>query len=410
MNLFTQYQGLRKENYILFLGRIVTNLGSMIYPVLTMILNQKMGMDATEVALITIAAGVVLVPAGVIGGKLADRYNKRNCIIYCDLVSICMYFLCAMIPLSNLTIVLFVIAASCQSMEHPAYNALIADITTLKDRERAYSLQYLGANIGLVASPIIAGFLFQEHLWLAFLISGLAIGLSTVLIFYKVKDITPVQESDLATPYQTSKEKESLWQVLSGSKVVLLYLVIMGLYHAAYSQYSYLMPLDIGRVHGENGAVIFGSVSSLNCIVVVIFTPILTRLFTKLAHTKKHLMGEGLLCLGYVVFLALLGQIWSYYAAIILFTLGEILTTIANGPYLAARIPASHRGRVNGLMTVIMCIMQGICTLVSGILYDQAGSFIAWGFIFLVLCLSIVGGVVLISADKKAFRRIYALE
>ena len=44
MNIFSQYKGLRKENYILFIGRIVTNLGSMVWPVLTLILNQKMGL------------------------------------------------------------------------------------------------------------------------------------------------------------------------------------------------------------------------------------------------------------------------------------------------------------------------------------------------------------------------------
>ena len=43
MKLLDQYRGLRREIYILFFGRIVTNLGSMIWPVLTMILSQKLG-------------------------------------------------------------------------------------------------------------------------------------------------------------------------------------------------------------------------------------------------------------------------------------------------------------------------------------------------------------------------------
>ena len=78
MNIFTQYRGLRKENYILFLGRIVTNLGSMIWPVLTMILNQKMGMDATMVAIVTVVSSIILLPAGLLGGKLADKYKKES--------------------------------------------------------------------------------------------------------------------------------------------------------------------------------------------------------------------------------------------------------------------------------------------------------------------------------------------
>lgn len=164
MHFFSQYKGLRKENYILFLGRIVTNLGSMVWPVLTLILNQKLGMSATGVALVTIVSGILLLPAGLMGGRLADKYNKRNCIIICDLISIFFYIICAVIPLSYVTIALIIVAAACQSMEYPAYNALIADITYTKDRERAFSLQYLGANIGLIASPTIAGILFKNYL------------------------------------------------------------------------------------------------------------------------------------------------------------------------------------------------------------------------------------------------------
>ena len=50
MKLFDQYRGLRKEIYILFFGRVVTNLGSMIWPVMTMILSQKLGLSASEIS------------------------------------------------------------------------------------------------------------------------------------------------------------------------------------------------------------------------------------------------------------------------------------------------------------------------------------------------------------------------
>ncbi len=407
MHFFSQYKGLRKENYILFLGRIVTNLGSMVWPVLTLILNQKLGMSATGVALVTIVSGILLLPAGLIGGRLADKYNKRNCIIICDLISIFFYIICAVIPLSYVTIALIIVAAACQSMEYPAYNALIADITYTKDRERAFSLQYLGANIGLIASPTIAGILFKNYLWLAFLISGIAIGVSTFLIFWQVRDIEPVKEEEAESSYQENRDGDSLIQVLKDHKVILLYIIGMGLYGAAYQQYGYLMPLDMGRLHGENGAVIFGSVSSLNCIVVVLFTPIFTKMFAKITHTKKNLLGQVMLLVGYAVFLLMLGHIPAYYVAITLFTFGEILTTIVNGPYLTARIPASHRGRMNGFMTVVQSVLQGTFLYVVGVVYDNLGSTMAWGLVIGVLLVAILLGAVLIVCDKKKYHELY---
>ncbi|MCI8582241.1 MAG: hypothetical protein HFH13_03790 [Dorea sp.] len=41
MNLLSQYKGLRRENYILCFGCLVTSMGSMIQPMLTLILSQK---------------------------------------------------------------------------------------------------------------------------------------------------------------------------------------------------------------------------------------------------------------------------------------------------------------------------------------------------------------------------------
>ena len=88
MHFFSQYRGLRRENYVLFFGRIVTNLGSMVWPMLTMILNQKLGMSAGNIAILTAVFGVLMMPANLLGGKLADRLNKKNIIIVGDIVSV----------------------------------------------------------------------------------------------------------------------------------------------------------------------------------------------------------------------------------------------------------------------------------------------------------------------------------
>ncbi|MEZ3487148.1 MAG: MFS transporter [Lachnospiraceae bacterium] len=205
MKLVSQYKGLRRENYILCFGRLVTAMGAMIWPMLTMILSRKMGMSAEHIAWVMAAVGILALPASLIGGKMADHFNKKMNIVYLDIVSVVCYIVCAVIPLSAKTIVLMFVAATCQNMEHPSYNALTADITVTEDRERAYSLQYLCMNLGFVMSPTIAGYLLRDYLWLAFLISGAAIGCSVVLIFFMVKDITPVEDTSRKAVYQTER-------------------------------------------------------------------------------------------------------------------------------------------------------------------------------------------------------------
>ena len=407
MKLLSQYRGLRREIYILFFGRMVTNLGSMIWPVMTMILNQKLGLTASEISYFFVGSGVIMLPANLIGGRLADRFNKKWLIVVCDLVSIVCYVISSAIPLGYGTIALFVVAGIFQSVEYPAYDALFADLSATKDRERAFSLGYLGANLGLVLSPTIAGLLFKNYLWLSFLISGISIALSTVLIALLVKDVTPVEDQGEETAYQQKKEGAGVLTILKENPLLILYLLCGAFYSAAYGQYGYIMPLDMASVHGEDGAVIFGTVSSLNCITVVLFTPLITRLFAKMRETGKILTGRLLIAGGYLIFLLLLGHIPAYYLAMLVFTWGEIFSTVAEGPYISSRVPASHRGRINGVMSLSYALVRGVLELTVGQLYDRAGSGWTWTLILAVTLLSAGAAAALKLLDRKAYPKLY---
>ena len=74
MGFLKQYMGLRKELYIIFWGRVVTNMGALIWPMLTLILKNKMGMSASEIASLLLLLGCVQLPCMILGGKLADRF------------------------------------------------------------------------------------------------------------------------------------------------------------------------------------------------------------------------------------------------------------------------------------------------------------------------------------------------
>ena len=186
--MFSQYRGLRRELYILFIGRIMTNLGSMIWPMLTLILTRKLGMNASEAAGLMLVFSFVAIPVSLIGGKLTDRLNKRNIILFCDVISVICYIVCGLLPLTLFSIVLIGLAALFQTVEWPAFDALVADFTLPKDRQRAYSLNYLGNNLGVMLAPTIGGLLFNNYLNVAFLINGLAIFGSTLLIFFLIRN------------------------------------------------------------------------------------------------------------------------------------------------------------------------------------------------------------------------------
>ena len=407
MKLISQYKGLRRENYILCFGRLVTAMGAMVWPMLTMILSQKMGMSAEHIAWVMSAFGILSLPTNLIGGKMADHFNKKMNIVFLDSISVVCYVICAVIPLSAVSIILMFIAATSQNMEQPSYNAITADLTVTDDRERAYSLQYLCTNLGFVMSPTIGGFLLQDYLWLAFLLSGTAIGCSTVLIFFLVKDITPMKDTSQKAFYQTSREGEGIWTVLKENKMIILYILAVSGFYATYQMYNYLMPLDLARIHGGSGAVIFGSITSVNCIVVVIFTPLITRMFPKVSDTVKTMLGQALLVAGFAMFWLFAGRIPVYYIAMVILTWGEVFSMLAESPYLTKRMPASHRGRINGVEGVLRTGITSVYQLLIGFIYGIGTSDAAWAAVLITGSLFVVLCFVLIVEDKKVYKNLY---
>lgn len=405
--MLSQYKGLRRENYILCFGGLVTAMGSMIQPMLTLILSQKMGMGGEQVAWVMAVAGMLMLPANLLGGKMADCFNKKMNIICLDMVSVVCYIICAIIPLSVKSLVLIFTSSVCQNMENSSYSALTADITFIKDRERAFSLHYLAVNVGYVVSPALAGFLLQNYLWLAFLISGVAIGCSTVLIFFLVRDITPVEDTGSKAVYQADRKGESLRRVLMENKLIILYILVIGGYYATYQMYVYLMPLDLARLHGENGPVIFGSITSVNGIIVVLFTPLITRVFSWVPEPVKTLIGQALILAGFAVFWLFQGQIPLYYAAMIFFTWGEIFSVLSERPYLTNRMPASHRGRINGLTDVLKAAITGGYQMMIGFIYQTGASGAAWRTVLTVGLVIVLLCVILAVKDRKTYRNLY---
>ena len=46
----------------------------------------------------------------------------------------------------------------------PASRSMLTDLSKAEERHKAFSLLYLGTNFGVAIGPMIAGFLFRNHL------------------------------------------------------------------------------------------------------------------------------------------------------------------------------------------------------------------------------------------------------
>ena len=408
MNLLSEYRGLRRELYILFIGRMMTNMGSMIWPMFTLILSKKLGLSAGTIATYMLIFSLVALPMNLIGGKLADKYSKKNIIVICDLISIGSYIYCSLVEINFNSILIFAVASLFQTIEWPRYDALVADFTTGADRERAYSLSYLGSNLGLVLSPSIGGILFNDHLNLAFLINGISIAFSTLLIFFFIKDIHKETDDSSAGIYEQDIASDaSPFKFIFSHKVILIYIAACIFANTVYEMWDYLMPLYMGIVHGDRGAVLYGTMTSLNCIEVVLLTAVITKLFKKVRNTQKMIAAESLILFGYLIFMIFVKNIFMCYLSIFIFTIGEIFNTLASSPFLTRRIPASHRGRIMSIQGVFVSVGGALLRNLIGSIYDRRGSMVAWISVLIFGSIEIGLLILMKHLDRKEYKELY---
>ena len=412
--LFTQYAGLKKEIYILFIGRLVTAMGSFVWPMLTFFLTTKLGLSDGVSTLLIATASVLSFPAALLGGKLADRFSRKTIIIVFDFLTIGLYILAAILPLTMATAAILFLAGLFQTIESPAYDALNADYSTSEQRVKAYSLSYLGFNLGYIVGASVAGILFENFLRLAFCINGLAILVSTVLIIFFVhrKNAVSQNAAEMAENYSEYElpvdEKISVLKILR-QRPVLIYMLLLGCFASMPANLvGILLPLQLKDAMGEAGATIYGYLNSLNGFVVILFTPIFTVLLRKFTEIPKTALGLLLFVAG-IAFFSINTAIALLFVGMFIFTLGEVVTVLGSNPYTSRRVPASHRGRVGGISTVVHSVFSSLTQyLISFMLIATQSNYRLLWMIFIV-CGLVSAGLYgfLYMPDKRTFPKLY---
>lgn len=404
---FSMYAHLPKEIYVLAFGKIMTSMGALIWPMLTLIMSEKLNLNGQTIGMYMMMFSMFMGPFYLLGGKLADKYNKKHIIVTFDLIGNSLYFICAALPISMTTLYLLAIASVFQSMEQPAYDALIADLTTYKDRERAYSLNYLAMNLGLVMAPMLGSILFNNYLNLSFFINGLADISSTLLLLFFIKNVkNTVSDSKIVNEYEKG-EAGSIFKVFSKRKLFFLLFIISGIAAMIYNQFNFLMPLHMEEAFRGSGAFKFGILASINAVIVVIGTPIVTKKFSGVTDVRIMYFGQLLESLGLAFFIFVNRYFVVAVVGIIIFTTGEIFGSISKTPYLTKRIPETHRGRVLSITNSCAGLIGILSNYVIGILIDYYTFHTVW------ITIAAIGVVVMIlysiylRLDKKAYPGLY---
>jgi predicted MFS family arabinose efflux permease len=295
-------------------------------PFMTIYLTRQYGMSVEAIGYALTLALTVGVIFSLGFGILADKFDKKRYMIVAILAFILGF---AAIPLVNnvaLVVFFFSLINCAYSVFSTVLKAWFADVLSVSEKARIFSLNYSFLNIGWTVGPPIGTWLVMYSLQLPFWLAAVCAAFPLVFIQFYVQRSVESGEEKIANVWQPSvllKDKALFWYTLSG----LLASYVGGSFATCISQYV-LVVAD----NADFAQKVVSVVLPVNAVVVVSLQYFVGRKIT--ASNIRPLMALGTLCfllgLGGFIFSGENLVYWGLAAAV--FTLGEII--YAPGEYM----------------------------------------------------------------------------
>jgi MFS family permease len=388
-NILKPYSGLPKSIYVIFFARIINSMGSFVHPFLTLFLTKSLGLGVETAGLFLMMAAVSSIPGSLIGGKLADHIGRKKVIIISQGLAAMCLIPCAFLGKSLIVPYLLILSSFFGGAAQPPNSAMMADLTTTKNRKAAYSLLYLGINIGFSLGPLIAGFLYNNHMKILFLGDAATTILSLILVALFVEETLPdkVTANDkVSTNFYSETEKSqdgSLFSVLLKRPYLIAFALVSMIYSFMYAQHGFIIPMQMDTLFSSRGPKLYGSLMAINGLVVVTMTTIVTVVTKKLRPILNITLAGLFFSLGFgMLFLA--KTYMFFIISTIIWTIGEILSATNSGVYIANHTPMSHRGRFNAVLPLITGTGFAVGPFMMGLFIRNKEINSAWILIFFV--------------------------
>lgn len=406
-NSFKIYEGLPNSIYILFIVKIINAMGNFVFPFLTLYLTKKMGMSDKAAGMFFTIAAISSAPGLIIGGRLADYIGRKKVFSLFQTASVLCFLPCAFLGQNDIIPWLLILSSFFNGGAQPALGAMINDLTNPKNRKQAFSLLYLGNNIGFAVGPLLAGFLFDYHTGLLF-IGNFITGIFAVVILMKyVMETIPKEDKNNEVEIIRINEKAesgNFISILFKKPRLLVFAFVSIIYSFVYAQFPFSGSLQMKEVF-SNGPQLYGVLMTINGFVVITMTTPIIKITSKI----KPLLNVAISGIFFAVGMGMLYFINAFPLFIlstIIWTIGEILNATNAGVYIANNTPISHRGRFNALIPLITGSGFALGPLIMGTYINGRGVRAAWPLVFIVELGAAVMIFILYIIDKRVESKI----
>ena len=379
-----------RQFWLLFGGLLISSTGgSMVWPFLTILVRQRLGVPMTTVGLLLglySAAGLV---ATLLAGSLADRLGRKGVMLISLFGGAAAYLAMSQADSLSQWAILMVATGAMNPLFRVGSDAMVADLLPPDQRAGAYALLRMSNNLGVAIGPAAGGFIAAVSYDWAFVCAAAAsITFGLLVLFFVAETLQLARtESDADASdggYGHLRRDAPFMAFCAISTVVVLPAAMMMVLLPVYAKEQY------GVIESQ-----YGFVMATNAAMVVLFQYPITRYSERLAPLPVMAAGALVYALG-VGSVALGTSFPHFLLSMVIVSIGEMLV-VPTGTTMAANLsPADMRGRYMGFYGLTWSVGIGIGPVIGGLLSDQVSPVAIW-YGGLALGLVATGGYLLLG-------------
>src|SRR5271170_6352053 len=318
-------------------------------------------------------------------------------------------FLLLLFPLaksySAILLMTFAFAVLNESVR-PASLSMVSDLVPPAQRKSAFALSRLAANLGMSLGPAIGGILAVYSFRWLFLVDGttsilagavLALAPMRNLVRQKTHepewadaaDLGREIEADSVTPLAALHPAADLRAFRNPR--MLYFLAALIPVQLVFFQLTSTLPLFlVGYLHFPES--VFGTIFTVNTLLIVALEVPLNTAMEHWTHRRTLMLGAFLYAVGFgsyaLVGIAPFGKTVVVFAAVVIWTFGEMILMPGSSAYAAELAPPERRGEYMGLYTMSFNIAFAVGPWLGASVLGKWGATTVWGAAFVSGCIS----------------------
>jgi MFS family permease len=275
------------------------------------------------------------------------------------------------------------------SIGGPAHEAVVADLLPEEKRAEGYGIIRVVFNVAVIIAPPIAGLLIAHSYLTLFIVDAAISIIAAAIVFFALPETKPQAHPD-AVP-ETMKQTFAGYGRVFRDRPFVLFIGVTVMMTLVYMNMNTTLGVFLRDFKGlpEIG---YGSLLSINAIIVVALQFWLTRRLEKFKPLAMMAAGTLLYAIGFAMYGFVSGFI-LFVTAMIVITIGEMVVAPFQQSIVASFAPENMRGRYMAVSGLTWGIAFMIGPYFAGLLIDSANPNVLWyvsGFIGLLATLGFV--------------------